>query len=469
MMSIITSLGAPLITTVAQSDHVPLSTAEWMLTVTLLTGALATPIMGKLADGPHQHKVILYSLAIVIVGLIIAALSQNFDELLFGRSLQGLGMGLVPVCMAIARKHLAPDVAAKTIATLSVTVAVGVGLGYPLTSCIAEFVSFHASFVVAAVCIATTLTLAARVLPSNKGASAQPFDMVGAVTLTAGLVLLLMELGEGQAWGWRSPISIGVSIASLIVLVGWVFFELKATDPLLNLRQVRIRSVFAADLVGFIISMAFYLFLPILVEFVTIPPSVGYGFGSSVFVSGLLLLPLSIGTFVASKFAPTLSTWVAPRLVLPIGVLFFVAGSLGFVAFHTHLYEAFLVSGLAGLGAGITFAVMPGFIVAAVPASDTGGALGLYQLVRNVGLSIGSAISGLLIAHYTPAHQALPTLDGFTINMKVAAVLLALSGIVGFVLIGGAKGVGSRTAEVERESGYVSAGNMEIDDEGEGA
>ena len=112
---------------------------------------------------------------------------------------------------------------------------------------------------------------------------------------------------------------------------------------------------------------------------------------------------------------------------------------------------------------------MPGFIVAAVPASDTGGALGLYQLVRNVGLSIGSAISGLLIAHYTPAHQALPTLDGFTINMKVAAVLLALSGIVGFVLIGGAKGVGSRTAEVERESGYVSAGNMGIDDEGEGA
>ena len=67
MMSIITSLGAPLITTVAQSDHVPLSTAEWMLTVTLLTGALATPIMGKLADGPHQHKVILYSLALSLI------------------------------------------------------------------------------------------------------------------------------------------------------------------------------------------------------------------------------------------------------------------------------------------------------------------------------------------------------------------------------------------------------------------
>jgi predicted MFS family arabinose efflux permease len=435
MMSIITSLGAPLITTVAVKDHVPLSTAEWMLTVTLLTGALATPIMGRLADSRYQHRVIHASLLIVIVGLLVSAVSPNFTTLLIGRSLQGLGLGLVPVCMAIARSHLSPERAGRTIATLSVTVAVGVGLGYPLTSCIAEFVSFHASFVVAAVLVTTTLLVAIRVLPTNADVAHVPFDLVGAVSLTIGLTILLIELGEGQAWGWATPLSLSCAVASVVVLAGWVWFELRTTNPLVDLRQVRIRNVMAADAAGFVISMAFYLFLPILVEFVTIPPSTGFGFGSSVLTSGLLLLPLSVGTFIASRFSPALIKKVGLRAIMPVGILFFVAGSLGFVAFHAHLYEAFAVSGLVGLGAGITFAAMPGFIVRSVPAADTGAALGFYQLIRNIGLSIGAAVSGLLLAHYTPAHQSIPTLNGFLDNMKLAAALLAVAGVVAFVLL----------------------------------
>ena len=435
MMSLITSLGAPLITTVATSDHVPVFTATWMLTVTLLTGALATPIMGRLADSPHQHRVISISLGIVIVGLLIAAASKNFTELLVGRALQGLGMGLVPVCMAIARTHLSPERSARTIATLSVTVAVGVGLGYPLTALIAEFVSFHASFIVAAALVVTTSIIARRVLPPNVNGKAEPFDFPGAFLLTVGLTGLLWELGEGQVWGWLSRTSIEMSVVSVVILATWVIFELRTKAPLVDLRQTRIRNVFAADIVGFVISTAFYLFLPILVEFVTIPPSTGYGFGSSIFASGLLLVPLSLGTYSASRFAPAIIAKVTARGILPVGCLFFVAGSAGFVVWHAHLYQAFVVSGVAGLGAGITFAAMPGFIVRAVPASDTGGALGLYQLVRNVGLSIGSAIAGLILAHYTPAHEVNPTIEGFTVNMELAALLLVVAGAMGYALL----------------------------------
>ena len=78
LVAIVSSLGAPLIPTIAQADHVSLSTAQWLLTAALLTGALATPIMGRLADGPRQRDVILVALSVVLVGCVLAAVSDQF-------------------------------------------------------------------------------------------------------------------------------------------------------------------------------------------------------------------------------------------------------------------------------------------------------------------------------------------------------------------------------------------------------
>jgi predicted MFS family arabinose efflux permease len=457
MMSIITSLGAPLVTTVALSDHVSLSTAEWMLTATLLTGALATPIMGRLADGHLQHRVILFALSTVTVGLVLAAVSPNFTWLLIGRSLQGLGLGLVPVCMTIARTHLSPPRAARTIATLSVTVAVGVGLGYPMTSFVAQFVSFHASYWVATGFLLAAFAGAMRILPAHVEGPRQRFDAVGAVSLTLGLTILLIVLGEGQVWGWGSMRSVGSLIASAAILGFWIWFELRTDEPLIDLRQVRRRHVVAADVAGFIVCVAMYLFLPILVEFVTIPLASGYGFGASILMSGLLLVPLSVGTFLASRYVPALATKVQPRAIVPIGTAFFAVASLGFVLFHHHLYEAFIMSGLGGIGAGLTFAAMPGYIVRSVRPHETGGALGFYQLVRNVGLSIGSAVSGLILAHYTPRESQIPTVDGFLTTMKFAVVLLAVAGVVAFIMLSD----GPTPELLESPATAVEAGELE--------
>src|SRR6202030_3076535 len=82
LMAVVSSLGAPLIPTLSRADGVSLSTGEWILTITLLTGALVTPIMGRLADGPRQRAVILVALGAVVVGCMVAAVSENFAELL---------------------------------------------------------------------------------------------------------------------------------------------------------------------------------------------------------------------------------------------------------------------------------------------------------------------------------------------------------------------------------------------------
>jgi predicted MFS family arabinose efflux permease len=449
MMSIIGSLGAPLIGTVAQSNHITISTAQWILTATLATGALATPVMGRLADGHLQRRVVLYALAIVIVGLVMAAMSKDFTWLLVGRSLQGLGMGLLPVTMAIARSHLVPAQAAKTIATLSVTAAIGVGLGYPVTSVIAQYFDYHAAFWFATVMIGATLILAARVLPRTQARPRRDFDLVGAVILTLGLVSLLAVLGEGQVWGWTSTRSVTLGAGGAVFLVAWCLYELRRHDPLVNLRQATHRAVITSDASGFLISMAMYLFMPVVVEYVQVSRSVGYGFGASIFTSGLLLVPLSVGTFTASRFVPRLVRHFNARITVPLGAMLFAIAALTFSFEHRSLWEAFVAMGIGGLGAGLTFAAMPGYIVRATPAADTGAALGFYQLLRSVGLSIGSAAAGAILAHYTASGATLPSQTGFLTTLNIAAILLIVAAVMSYLLLGDTPTTASTPSDIE--------------------
>src|ERR1700691_5163217 len=284
LMAVVSSLGAPLIPTLSRADGVSLSTGEWILTITLLTGALATPIMGRLADGPRQRAVILVALGAVVVGCVLSAVSDGFTVLIIGRALQGVGLGLLPVAMAIARRNLPWEAARQSIATLSVTTAIGVGLGYPVTGLIAQLLGFRAAYWFGAITVIGGLVLAALVLPPRSAGTSRRFDVVGAGLLSLAVIGVSVVLSEGGGWGWASARSLGVAAASAALLAAWIPFELHYAEPLVNLRQVRNRSVLTADASGFLISIALYLLLPIIVEFVQIPRSAGYGFGASLAV-----------------------------------------------------------------------------------------------------------------------------------------------------------------------------------------
>src|ERR1700733_4607245 len=319
LMAVVSSLGAPLIPTLAQADGVSLSTAEWILTITLLTGALATPVMGRLADGPRQRAVILVALAAVIAGCVVSAVSSGFIVLLIGRGLQGVGLGLLPVAMAIARRNLPPEQARRTIATLSVTTAIGAGLGYPVTGLIAQFLDFRAAYWFGAIAVTGALVAAALVLPPRSAGTSRRFDVAGAGLLSLAVIGVSVGLSEGGDWGWASARSLGVIAASVGLLAAWIPYELRVAAPLVDLRQVRNRSVLTADVSGFLISVALYLLLPIIVEFVQIPRSAGYGFAASLVVSGLVLVPLSVCSFVASRVLAVYERRFGSRTMIPLG------------------------------------------------------------------------------------------------------------------------------------------------------
>src|ERR1700712_3130829 len=102
VVAIVGSPGAPLVPPIAPAPHGPLADAQWSLTISLLAGALATPTMGRLGDGPHRRQVVLVALAIVGVGTVLSALPLAFGWLILGRGLMGVGLGLTPLTMATA-------------------------------------------------------------------------------------------------------------------------------------------------------------------------------------------------------------------------------------------------------------------------------------------------------------------------------------------------------------------------------
>ncbi len=468
LVAVVSSLGAPLIPSIARSDKVSLSTAQWLLTAALMTGALATPAMGRLADGPRKRRVVEIALAVVLAGCVLSAASSSFWVVVVGRGLQGFGLGLLPVTMAIARSQFSPEKAGRAIATLSVSAAVGAGLGYPITSLIAQVFDFHAAFWFGGITVAMALVLVIVVLPRHHDDDSRRFDFVGAAMLGVAVVGISVLLSEGGQWGWTSLPSLGLLV--LFVAVGglWIGHELTVPVPLIDVRQVRNRSVLTADVSAFFIAAAMYLFLPIVVEFVQIPPGSGYGFGASILVSGLVFVPLSIGSFFASRLLVAYADRFGVRSMIPLGSLVFALSTSFFALEHRALWQAFVAAGIAGIGIGFTFAAMPGFIVRAVPASETGSAMGFYQVVRSIGLSVGSALAAAVLTAYTNPGRTFPTFEGFRVTLMVATALCVMTAVLSYLLPGQSTGRRPLTREVEKmmqeEAEVEGAGLMLAED-----
>ncbi|MFF3879020.1 MFS transporter [Streptomyces sp. NPDC001978] len=436
VMAVISSLGSPLIPTIAAADHVPLSEAQWSVTITLLVGAVATPTMGRLGDGPLRRQLILLALSIVLVGSVLAALPFGFGPLVTGRALQGVGLGLSPLSIATARDSLPAERSRSTIALLSITTVAGVGLGYPLTGLITEGFGYHASFWFGALFSGAALVSAVFVVPRTRHLASRPFDVLGAVLFGAVLAGLLLVLSEGESWGWTSPALLSLLVASLVCLAVWTVYELRIDQPLVDLRKLRNCVVLTADAIGLVAGIGMYLLLSLVTRLAQAPTGAGHGFGVSVVVTGLILLPFSAGSLLASRVIPLAADRLSWRMTLPLSCGVILGSMLLFALSRSGLWELFLVMAVAGLGVGCVFALVPGLIVNSVAARDVGSAMGFNQVLRYVGFSTGSALSATVLESHTMAGQVLPDPSGYGAAAMLGCVICAIAAVVAVVLPG---------------------------------
>jgi predicted MFS family arabinose efflux permease len=436
LISIISSLGAPLIPSIAAAYGISVSTAQWSLTITLLSGAVTTPIVSRLGDGSHRRAVILGTLTLCTLGSLLAAVPATFPCFLIGRALQGSAMGLIPVGMSVIRDHVPRERRRRAVSTLSVSAAAGVGLGYPLTGLISKGFGFHAGYWLACGLGCLALAAVAFVVPESRHRPSVWIDPVGGVLMVSGLGLLLLAVSQAQRWGWASPAFLGTTAVSAILLAWWVKHELGSTAPVVDLRLMRNPVVLATNLSGLFAGIGMYLLLALVIRYVQTPTSAGYGFGSSVLVAGFILVPFSVLSVASASLVTALMKVLADSWIVPIGCLLFAGALLQFRYASSQLWEVYVVMGLAGLGVGCTFAVMPRLIMRAVPSEQTSGALGVNQVMRFIGFSVGSALSATILEAFGGSTNALPRRFGYDVATLFGAGVWVATAVLSYVLIG---------------------------------
>ncbi|WP_449371853.1 MFS transporter [Arthrobacter psychrolactophilus] len=195
------TLVMPIQAQLPQLMDAPREATAWVVTITLLTSAIATPIAGRLGDLFGKRRFILLLLMTLILGNILAAISTSLPLLLVGRAMQGLMSGVIPLGIAVLRDQLPAKRVGGAVALISASFGFGSALGLPISALIAETMDWHALFWIASSLGLALLALIAWIVPKDRAFVTGGFDYVGAAGLSVGLSGLLIAIAQGNAWG----------------------------------------------------------------------------------------------------------------------------------------------------------------------------------------------------------------------------------------------------------------------------
>lgn len=390
----------------------------WVVTITLLVAAVATPISGRLGDMYGKRRVVLALLVLLVLGSVMAALSTSIVGLIVGRGMQGLTTGVIPLGIAIMRDLLPSDRLGTAVALMSATMGVGGALGMPLAAFVAHVSDWHALFWMSAGLAAVCFVAILVCVPESSLRSPGRLDLLGVLGLAVGLTGLLLYVSRGAEWGWASPLSlasVGIGAATLLV---WGAYQLRRRDPLVDLRVAARPSVLFANLAGF--GMGFSLFasnvtFPQLLE---LPRETGVGLGLTMFEAALCIMPAGVIMMFLSPLSGLLERVFGPRLLLIVGTASIVASYVFVLLLSSEVWHIVVANAMIGVGIAFSFAAMPMIIMRAVPADETGVSNGLNALFRSIGTSSASAVMGGVLASMSTA--AGPTAQAFAVCFWIA-------------------------------------------------
>lgn len=428
MMTLVTPLlpELPHLLGVSQAD------AMWVVTATLLAAAVATPIGGRLGDLYGKRRMMLVLLGSLILGSLIAAFSSTLIPLVIGRALQGAGLGVIALGISILRDVLHRDRLGKAIALVSATLGIGGAVGLPVSALISQFLDWHMLFWASGTLGVIGFILVFTLVPVSTLRSDGTFDYVGAIGFAVGLVGILLSVSKGAMWGWTSPLTLGIGLGGVAVLGLWILFELRTASPLIDIRVAMRRSVLLTNLASVTVGFAFFataVALPLLLES---PTDTGVGFGQSMLIASLCLMPSGLVMWAMSGTAARLTDRRGARTSLLIGIAVITLGYALAIGLMTEVWHTVLIATLVGFGVGFAYAAMPTLIMAAVPASETAASNGLNSVMRTLGSTTASAVIGVILSVNIVTVNGVTTPSTFAFQLTFA--LCAGAALIGLVL-----------------------------------
>jgi EmrB/QacA subfamily drug resistance transporter len=419
--------------------HFSASSLPWVVNgYTLIFGGFLL-LGGRMADLIGRKRLFAAGIALFSLASLLNGVAQSPTMLILGRGLQGLGGALLsPAALSIITTTFT-ETAERTraLGVWSAIAAGGGAVGLLLGGVLTDLTSWQWIFFVNVPVGLGALALTARFVPESRAdLPHRTFDLLGASTVTGGLVVLVYAIVKAQAYGWGSTRTIGLLAAGAALLALFVAIERRSAAPLMRLSIFRVRTLAVADLVLLLVAsglFGMFFFASLYVQEIL---------GYSPLRAGLAFLPVTAGIVIGAGIAQQLIRRLGVRNVAVTGVLIAAAGLAVLTQLPVHgSYLGNLMSGLfpMSIGMGLTFVPITLLATGAITGDDAGLASGLFNTSQQVGGSLGLAIlstlaasqtSGLLHGSVSAAAATAARVSGYHVAFAAAAGMLAAGGVI---------------------------------------
>lgn len=431
-VSLMQTLVVPLLPQFPRLLDASTSTVTWLVTATLVAGAVCAPVLGRLGDMYGKRRMLLVALGAVTGGSALGAVAPGIELLIVARVLQGASLGVVALGISIMRDVLPPGRVGGGIALMSSSLGIGGAIGLPITGAVAQQASWRWLFAGAAVLGALQFLLVRRLVTESPSRSGGRFDVPGAVGLSVALVCLLLAVSKGSDWGWTSPAVVGLLVAAVVAFAAWGRLELATASPLVDLRTSARPAVLWTNLGSILIGFSMFAQFLMTTQVLQAPVESGYGFGFSLVTAGLVLLPIGGAMALFSPVSARLSARFGARTTLVTGTVVLAVGNLAMAVLPGSIVLVMVAATVTAIGAALAYSALPLLIMDAVPPTETAAANSLNTLMRMLGTSSCSAVvaavaSGLTI---TVGGAVLPAAQAYTVVFLAAAGAGVLAAVI---------------------------------------
>lgn len=402
------------IPTMVRDLNLTTNDAEWVNASYSLTFAALLILFGRLADRFGRKKIFLIGVALFVGASVLVALSNGAAELVAARALQGIGGAMIlPSSLSIINAVFVGKARAVAFAVWGGTIGGMAALGPLIGGWLTTYASWHWAFLINVPIGVLVLIGVISVVPETSDPLGRKgIDIPGTILVTLGLMGVVFALIEGQRYGWITPtaeftvggwvwplssvsVVLVAGVLGIAMLIALVMVDAKRAAAgkivIVDLRLFRIRTFGSGNAVALIVSLGEFGLL------FAIPLFLQATRGYDALQTGVILLALAVGSFVASGMGAPLSQRMGPVRVLQLGMVLEAVGifGLGFVL-STQITGWGMAPWLFlyGMGVGFATAQLTGVILSEVPISESGQASAMQSTSRQVGAAIGTAIIG---------------------------------------------------------------------------
>lgn len=414
---------------------------SWVVNAYLIAFGSLLLLAGRLGDLIGRKRMFLGGTAVFTAASLLAGIATTPGMLLAARFLQGVGSAMASAVSLgiLVTLFTEPGERAKAIAVFSFTGAAGASLGQVLGGVLTDALDWHWIFFVNLPIGLAALAVAVPVLPGDRGLGLRAgADLIGALLVTAGLMLGIRTVVKVEEYGWTSPHTLGPGALALVLLAAFTARQATARTPLMPLRLFRSRSVSGANLVQLLMVAALFSFQLLVALY--LQRVRGYG----ALETGLAMLPAAavIGA-VSLGVSARLTARFGERAVLLTGLLLLGAllGLLTRLPVHADYAVDLLPVMLLAAGFGLALPALTSLGMSGASEEDAGLASGVFNTTAQIGMAVGAAVLSTLAASRTGsrlaagADQADALTSGYHLAFATGAGLIGAAFVVAYAVL----------------------------------